>query len=213
MKVVLPKKPTIGATEPFIGRLMPEARIENTRIEILDALGCSAANMTIDESILERVMFVQAKLEKFGLSDVLLKGCDFSAATCADGSWLRVHVKGGRLTGVDLSNAALKDVIFEDCKLDLANFRASKLTRVQFVRCHLKETDFQMATLNNVSFVSSELEKVAFSRVTLKNVDARTSQLFDIRGWSSLKGLTIDSMQLVGVAPELANEIGLQIED
>jgi uncharacterized protein YjbI with pentapeptide repeats len=70
-----------------------------------------------------------------------------------------------------------------------------------------------MATLTNVTFSSSELKKVAFSRAVLKNVDARTSQLFDIRGWSSLKGLALDTTQLMTIAPELANEFGLIIED
>lgn len=213
MKVIPPKKPVRSLTKSFTGRFQPEVRIENAHIELLDAVGVRAENMSIDESILERVQFVQAQLEKLGLSDVLLQGCDLSAAKCADGSWLRVHVKGGRLTGIDLSSTTLKDIIFEDCKLDLANFRASKLTRVQFIGCHLQETDFQMATLTNVAFSSSELKKVAFSRANLKHVDARTSQLFDIRGWDSLKGLTLDASQLVAIAPELANELGLLIED
>jgi uncharacterized protein YjbI with pentapeptide repeats len=213
MNVILPKKPTRSFTEPFADKLQPELRIENAHIELLDAIGIHAENMSIDESILERVQFVQAKLEKLGLSDVRLQGCDLSAAKCADGSWLRVHVKGGRLVGIDLSNTTLKDIIFEDCKLDLANFRSSKLTRVQFIGCHLQETDFQMATLTNVAFTSSELKKVAFSRATLNRVDARTSQLFDIRGWDSLKGLTLDASQLMAIAPELANELGLLIED
>lgn len=213
MKVVLPKKPARSFTEPFTNQLQAELRIENAHIELLDAIGVHAENMSIDESVLERVQCVQAKLEKLGLSDVKLQGCDLSAAKCADGSWLRVHVKGGRLTGIDLSNTTLKDVTFEDCKLDLANFRASKLTRVQFIGCHLQETDFQMATLTNVAFTSSELSKVAFSRAVLKQVDARTSQLFDIRGWDSLKGLTLDTSQLMAIAPELANELGLVIEN
>lgn len=213
MKVVLPKKPARSFTEPFTGQFQAELRIENAHIEMLDAISVHAENMSIDESILERVQLVQAKIEKLGLSDVELRSCDLSAAKCADGSWLRVHVKGGRLTGTDFSNTTLKDVIFEDCKLDLANFRSSKLTRVQFIGCHLHETDFQMATLTDVRFDASELQKVAFSRAILKHVDARTSQLFDIRGWDSLKGLTLDASQLMAIAPELANELGLLIED
>jgi uncharacterized protein YjbI with pentapeptide repeats len=123
-----------------------------------------------------------------------------------------VRIIGSRLTGIDLSRSTIKDVVFENCKLDMANFRFAKLTRVRFVNCALFETDFQAAELSGVEFQDSQLEKVEFHHCKLRAVDARTSQLFDIRGWQSLKGLTIDTTQLVTVAPQLALELGLTIE-
>jgi uncharacterized protein YjbI with pentapeptide repeats len=116
------------------------------------------------------------------------------------------------MTGVDLSRSTLKDVVFKDCKLDMANFRFAKLTRVTFISCTLNETDFQAAELSEVVFEDCYLEKVEFGQSKVKQVDARTSQLYDIRGWQSLKGLIIDSTQLVMIAPQLAHELGLIIK-
>lgn len=131
---------------------------------------------------------------------------------CQEASVLRSHFEQVRLTGTDLSRAALKDVAFVGCKLDLANFRFAKLERVKFIDCMLHETDFQGAGLTNVVFQNCQLEKVEFAQCNLKDVDARSSWLYNIRGWSSLRGLILDTSQLVTLGPELALELGLRIE-
>ena len=116
------------------------------------------------------------------------------------------------MAGVDFSRSTLHDVVFEDCKLDMANFRFTKLKRVRFVNCMMNETDFQVAELSEVDFESCHLEKVEFAQCKIKQVDVRTSQLYDIRSWQSLKGLIIDPTQLVMIAPELANELGIVVK-
>lgn len=188
-----------------------EAKLEKVIIAHADASGKQAKNLSLDEAVLERLLLIEARLEKFSMTDVEVRACDFSAAHCTESSLIRVHITGGRMTGTDLSRSAIKDVIFEDCKLDMANFRFAKLTRVQFINCQMSETDFQAAELQQVGFQDSRLEKVEFGQCKLKEVDARSSDLLDIRGWQSLKGLGIDSTQLVMIAPQLAAELELKI--
>lgn len=192
--------------------LQPEARLEQVMISG-EGVGLRASNLSIEESVLDRVLLIEAKLEKLSLGDVELKACDFSAAHCSESSLVRVHFNGARMTGVDFSRSTFKDIIFEDCKLDMANFRFAKLTRVKFINCMLNEADFQVAELREVAFESCHLEKVEFGQSKIKQVDVRSSQLYDIRGWQSLKGLVIDSTQLVMVAPQLANELGIVIKE
>lgn len=194
-----------------VDQLQSEVSLERTLLSG-EGVGLRAANMHIDESVFDRALLVEAKLEKLSLSDVELKACDLSAARCSESSLIRVRFKGVRTTGTDFSRSTLKDVVFEDCKIDMVNFRFAKLTRVRFVDCTLNEADFQAAALQEISFENCHLEKVEFAQATIKQVDARTSQLYDIRGWQSLKGLVIDSTQLVTVAPQLANELGIVIE-
>jgi uncharacterized protein YjbI with pentapeptide repeats len=85
------------------------------------------------------------------------------------------------------------------------------LRRVKFIDCTFTEADFLGATLHDVTFESCMLEKTIFEQVKCKQVDLRGSQLMEIKGWRSLKGATIDDLQLVTVAPYLANELGLLI--
>lgn len=211
MKLNQPKL-TKAALEPAdIGQLQPEASLEQVSISHADASNKQLNNLSLDEVVFERVLLIEARLEKFSLSDGELKACDLSAARCSESSLIRVHIVGGRMTGVDFSRSTIKDVVFEDCKIDMANFRFAKLTRVQFINCQLNETDFQAAELNDVEFQASHLEKTEFGQCKIKNVDVRSSELVDIRGWQFLRGLKIDSTQLVTVAPQLALELGLKV--
>jgi uncharacterized protein YjbI with pentapeptide repeats len=172
-----------------------------------------AANVSLDECVLERLLLAQAKLEKMRVSDCDFRACDLTAANCSEGSLIRVRFAGGRMTGTDLNRAVIKDVVLTDCKLDMANFRFAKFTRVRFENCILTDTDFQNAELTDVEFASCLLEKTDFNNCKISRVDARGSQLFDIRGWPSLRGLKIDTTQLMTIAPELALALGLQITD
>jgi hypothetical protein len=66
--------------------------------------------------------------------------------------------------------------------------------------------------LYDVVFEGCRIERAKFANCSVKNVDVRTSELIDIRGWESLKGLKIDSVQLTAIAPQLASTFGLQVE-
>lgn len=214
MKLQAPTLPPKAGLEPIaLAQLVSDRSFEHVSLADVDASQQQIKSLSIDTAMLEKVMLYEATLEKIGLSDSELRACDLSAARCSEASFIRVRIIGSRLTGIDLSRSTIKDVVFENCKLDMANFRFAKLTRVRFVNCALFETDFQAAELSGVEFQDSQLEKVEFHHCKLRAVDARTSQLFDIRGWQSLKGLTIDTTQLVTVAPQLALELGLTIED
>jgi uncharacterized protein YjbI with pentapeptide repeats len=193
--------------------VVPEESFVHVQLIGVELSGLSASGLSFDESILEKVLFGEARLERLGLTDSELLRCDLAAARCTGSSFIRVGVSGTRLAGTDLSRSLIKDVVFEDCKLDMANFRFTKLTRVRFISCTLHETDFQMAELTDVEFQSCQLLKTAFDRCKPRSVDARTSQLHDIRGWQSLRGLTIDPIQLAAVAPELAAELGLKVAE
>lgn len=189
-----------------------EARFERVLFANVVAVGVKASNMHVEESMLQKVLFVEAKLEKLTLMDVQLKGCDFSATACTDSSIIRATFSGCRMTGVDFGQASLGDVTFENCKLDMANFRFAKLNQVHFIDCELTEADFQAAQLTNVRFEDCHLEKTEFAQCRVQASDARGSHLIDIRGWQNLKGLKLDSAQLASVAPQLAVALGIIVE-
>lgn len=192
MKISLPKLPNRAGFDPIENnQLIAEAQFEHVSMENTDVSGRNIRNLSLDESLLERVILIETHLEKLSISDSMLRNCDLSTAFCSESSLIRAHIIGGRMTGVDFSLSTLKDVTFENCKLNMANFRFSKLTRVEFINCVLSETDFQGSELTEVAFQSSHLEKVEFGQCRIIKVDARTSQLFDIRGWQSLRGVTI----------------------
>jgi uncharacterized protein YjbI with pentapeptide repeats len=167
----------------------------------------------IAEAKLEKLIATEAGLERIGLSDAVMTHSDLTAANCAEASWQRVRLTNTRCSGLKLHMSVLKDVIFEDCKLDLSNFRFSKLRGVSFKNCILDEADFYNAEIENVSFQNCSLQKAEFSAAKCKNVDLRTSDIANVRGIEGLAGATIDSVQLMTLSHTLAAYLKLDVND
>ena len=215
--MIKPKLPLLPATSSLVvgdpRALSAESTIENVCLKDIDFTQGKAPNSVLEESIIDHGSFIDARLEKVHMTDVEISKSNLSALHSSEGSFIRVRIRTTRLTGVDLSRALIKDVVLEDCVLDMANFRFATLRNVVFSNCTLRETDFQAATLERVAFKHCHIQKADFSGITAKTVDLRTSELFDIRGWQSLKGVTIDSTQLMTVSAELALAMGIVVED
>jgi uncharacterized protein YjbI with pentapeptide repeats len=106
----------------------------------------------------------------------------------------RVVVRGGKIDYLNLRTAKLKDVVFEGCVLVEPDFAGARLERVEFVDCVLKEADL--------------------TSVVLKDVDLRgAAELGIARGVDRLAGAVISSVQLMDLAPVLAVEMGIRVED
>jgi uncharacterized protein YjbI with pentapeptide repeats len=213
MNVLLPKIPTRLKDiidEP--AALKPGACFDRIILRWFDALNKAAQKMKFDESALDRLALVNAALDEIMMLDTEIRGCDLSAAVLSGSSLNRVRFTNCRMAGVDLSRAQLENVTFADCRLDMANFRFSKLDSVAFEGCTLIEADFQVGELFNVALSNCTIERAIFDQCKLRQVDARGSELREIHGWRYLRGLTIDHAQLVSIAPELADDLGLKIQ-
>ena len=77
----------------------------------------------------------------------------------------------------------------------------------------MNEADFQNAQLTEVKYKNCQLEKNDFTLAKLKTVDLRSSQLFNIRGWTSMKGAILDHGQLMSITPELAMQLEIDVKD
>ena len=95
---------------------------------------------------------------------------------------------GARLGGLQLVEATAEDVVFRDCRLELATFRGAKLRNVLFERCILDEADFLAATLQAVRFEGCRLLRADFTSATLTRVDLRGSDLDPVGDVGGLRG-------------------------
>ncbi len=85
----------------------------------------------------------------------------------------------------------------------------SKFKNVAFEHCILEEADFYGADLNGNIFTDSDLTKAEMSASKLKNVDFRTSKISGLGlNIESLKGAIIDPSQI----NDLAWLLGVKIE-
>jgi uncharacterized protein YjbI with pentapeptide repeats len=110
-------------------------------------------------------------------------------------------------------------VLFRGCKLDSVNFRDSRLTDVAFEDCVLRDVDFGSAKLIRVRFPGCQFANVDFTKATCTSVDLRGARLGSAdtpgikAGYDSLSGTRIDSVQLMTLAPLLADHLGIKVAD
>lgn len=213
MKVLLPKIPAgLKEVTDNPASLAPGVQHERIILRGFEAPNKAAQKMKFDETALDRLMLTNAALDNIIMLDTEVRNCDLSAAVLGGGTLNRVRFTSCRMAGVDFSRATLQNVTFTGCKLDMANFRFVHLSGVSFEDCTFVEADFQVGELADTTFSSCTLENVIFDQCKLRNVDARSSELRTIHGWRHLRGLTIDYAQLITVAPELASELGVNVQ-
>lgn len=147
------------------------------------------------------------------LTDSVLEHCD-----CANAEWSNLRVRRAefrecRGTGLGLGGATLTDVVFADCKLNLACLIGATLERVRFERCDLREADFDGAELSGVVFRGCELGGARLVRTPLARVDLRESRLGGVVFSPELvAGCTIDEAQAATFAAALGLRV-LPLED
>lgn len=188
-----------------------DLQLDNIRLQEVNLSGALLSGFDVRESVIENCIFMQADLDKVQMMDVTIRSSDISAGRCADGSFIRVSLMKSRMNGLNVSKSTLRDVTFRGCQLDLANFRFAKLLRVRFEDCTLTEADFMGAELNQVEFTGCVIDRTVFDQAKVKAVDFSSSNIIALSGWNSLRGATIDSVQLATVAPQIVAELGIRV--
>jgi uncharacterized protein YjbI with pentapeptide repeats len=173
----------------------------------------AAGGCRFAESAFTSVTFDGGRMRRARLSDVWFGETRFVALDAAECSWTDVWFSGCVLAGVQAFAGVLRRVTFRGCKLDSVNFRECSLTDVLFEDCVLRDADFGGSKLTRVRFGGSTLSDVDFTKVTCTDVDLRGAKLGIRAGYDALRGARIDTLQLVTLAPLLAHQMGITVED
>lgn len=200
-------------TQDPLAQLQESGSLIEVTVESSDLSIVKSSTINFSAVALHKVLVSGAILEKSDWTDVRAVQCDVTATNCAESSWRRVHIKDSRCSGTLLHSAKLEDVTFENCKLDMANFRLTKFKNVRFVDCVLDKADFYQAELKAVSFEACTLNETEFSQAKLDKVDFRSSDITGIKGIESMKGAIISTTQLIYLAPLLVMQLGIVVKD
>jgi uncharacterized protein YjbI with pentapeptide repeats len=125
----------------------------------------------------------------------------------------RVELRRCRLTGAELAEAILRDVTFDECRIDLVGLRYARLERVVFRDCRMTECDFNGATLKDVLFERCELREATFSNCRLERVELRGCDLAGLRGAEALRGARMPWNDILENAALFATVVGIEIVD
>jgi uncharacterized protein YjbI with pentapeptide repeats len=147
------------------------------------------------------------------LVDVAVENLDWANRQARGLVARRVELRQCRLTGAELAEAALSDVTFLDCRLDLVGLRLAKLERAVFRNCRMTECDLYAASLTDVLFDQCELRDATLTGIKLKRVELRGCDLAGLRGVEALRGARMPWNDVLENAAIFATALGLEIVD
>jgi uncharacterized protein YjbI with pentapeptide repeats len=85
--------------------------------------------------------------------------------------------------------------------------------RVQFDRGALQGADFYGARLEGLRLFDCDLSGAQFSQAVLRDARLHGSKLEGLRGAESLRGVAIDSTQVLPMALQLFASLGVKVDD
>jgi len=169
----------------------------------------------------ERIECVDVVLRNPDVSGAELRDCTFrdtafqhpnlATTTILGGSLTRVAVDGGRLTGLQVAEADLRDVVWRGCGADMATFRHTRLLHVTFEDCSLREADFSGMRGEFVRFIGCDLRGASFRHAELAGSALRRCRLDGIEGVEGLRGASLELGQIIDLAPALARAMGIGV--
>jgi uncharacterized protein YjbI with pentapeptide repeats len=205
--------PYAAALQPHQGGLAPGGEYDTVHFDHIAFDEVDARNAVFLECAFTQVSAQGGRFRRARFSDVWFRDLALMATDLAQTSWVDVTLIGGVVAGVDAFGALLRRAAFYGCKLDSVNFRDAALTEVTFDNCLLRDVDFTGATITRTVFPQSRLSKANFSKASMDEVDLRGAELDIIAGPDSLRGAIITGGQLTGIAPALAESLGIIVRD
>ena len=146
------------------------------------------------------------------LSEVELDQVDVPVVLAARSRWRDVQVTG-RIGSMEAYEAELRSVHFVSCKLSFVNLRGAQLLDVAFTDCLIEELDLGQSKVRRVALAGSRIAHLDVQHAELHDFDLRGARFESIAGLRHLRGTTISPHQLALIAPLLASELGIRIED
>lgn len=151
---------------------------------------------SIEGCIWRSVTLSDPKAHRLRLRDARIEHSDLASIDMAGALLERIEIVATRLTGAACSEAQLKSVSFQECKLDFALFRMARLEQCVFEKCNLVETDFYGANLTGAIFRGCDLSRADISHANLTGADLRACRLDGMRGKpDAMDGLIISPDQ------------------
>ncbi|BCJ63634.1 pentapeptide repeat-containing protein [Polymorphospora rubra] len=153
----------------------------------------------LDGVTVGRTWFVDADLDRSHFDTVTLDRCAF---------------RGCSVMGVHWENLALRNVIFENCRLDYATFTKIKTSGpVAFLGCSLTETTFAGGKLAPSVFDNCRMAGTTFDGCDLRGADLRGNDLSGLDVVTDLRGVRLSAAQLPALTELIVRTLAIRIDN
>ena len=153
------------------------------------------------------------QLRGWRLIDVAIERGNLANLVAPEPLLRRVTVTGARMTGVQWTRGTLTDVVFRDCRIDLATFAGATLERVAFVGCMLAQAELREALLRSVRFDHCDLTEADLTGLRIDGCELRSCTLDGIVAAERLRGAAMPWGDIVGHAGVFAAALGIRLLD
>jgi uncharacterized protein YjbI with pentapeptide repeats len=172
----------------------------------------------LDQVALEQARLLDADLsgqtiKGLRLIDVAVERGNLANLVAPEPSLRRVTLTGARMTGVQWTRGSITDVVFRDCRIDLATFAGTTFERVVFEGCMLAQAEFREALLRSVRFEHCDLTEADLTGLRIDGCELRSCTLDGLAGAERLRGAAMPWGDIVGHAGLFAAALGIRLLD
>ncbi len=209
-RITTPVLASLADGDPAV--LRPGGEVDGVRFAGLRLSALELAGARVVESRLEGVHADEADLSGARLSDVDLDGVSLPVVRAVGGQWRDVRV-AGRIGSLEAYESTWRSVHLVGCKLSFVNLRGAELLDVLLTGCVVEELDLGGAKLGRVRLEDTSVGRLDVQQAQLQDVDLRGARLDEVVGVRDLRGATVSPAQLTHLAPAIAADLGLRVED
>jgi uncharacterized protein YjbI with pentapeptide repeats len=134
-----------------------------------------------EECEFDSCSFIDCKIEKCKFINCQFNSCILSAIVPVNSRFIEVDFNKSKVIGFDWTKTQqIKDLNFDDCKLNYSNFRLLKLPKIKIINCEAKETDFTEVDLSEGVFTNTDFERSVFSKTNLTKANFKGARNYFI---------------------------------
>lgn len=175
--------------------------------DVVPAQGTTVSGCTVTGD-----SWIRAELIAVKITRTYITNADMSSARFTTVSWDRCHLRGCSLIGAHFDAGSMKNVIFENCRLDYAAFdQIRAIGPVAFLDCSMTETTLIRCQLTDAIFDGCKFSSTQLDAVDLRGADLRDNDLSGLTGISSLRGALLAREQLPSLTEAVVHDFGLTV--
>ena len=208
---VPPRLPTDLPHEPH-WQVVPGTYVSGVTIQA-DFSERRLDGLVVEDTHIVNSSFIASDLNHLEMVDVLVEGSDFSGALMEEAVFSRVAFRNCRMSGLSMPRSQVRDLSFDDVRLDDVNLRRGTGERVLFEHVNLQRGDLYAVHFTSACFFDCDLRAVDLSEAKLRGAKFHGSDLSEINGGECLRDIVIDSSQVLPLAVRVFASLGIRVED
>lgn len=143
--------------------------------------------------------------------DVAFRAQEATEWLAAESNFRNVTLEIGRVGSFDLTASKLNVVTFENIRAGYLNLINSSIQDVLFKDCRFDTLDLFATKAKRIRFENCKVEDLDVRELQGEHIDLRGLDFNHVRGIASLRGATINEVQLMHLASDLALLAGINV--